>query len=148
MEEKGWRGKGTQLLYDAVDVLRDRGYVVELLTPVVMGHVPHEQMGNLYRRCHVVADQFNPDVGMYGVISMEAIMMNRPPVCYVRDAHWEYEEMKGQITNCQPNPESIADSLLEAVNKEVSPSVIEKCYNPVVSADAVEKALGSWGFLK
>jgi hypothetical protein len=117
------------------------------LTPVIMGHVPHDRMSELYKRCHVVADQFNPDVGMYGVISMEAIMVNRPPVCYVRNAHWEYDEMKSQITNCRPEPEWIADALLKAVDNPVSPEIIKKCYNPQLSADAMESAFKRWGFV-
>ena len=145
MEEKGWQGKGSKFLYAAIDILKKWGIEVELLTPEVMGHVTHEEMPGLYKRCHVVADQFL--VGQYGVIALEAILSNRPVVCYIPPRHWEYDAMKSQITNCTQEPESIADALLKAVEQPVNPELVLDLYSPKRSVDILEKALQSWGYL-
>lgn len=144
MEEKGWQGKGTKLLYSAIDILKNRGFNVTLLTPELTGFTSHDHMPELYKQCHVIADQFHPNVGMYGVISMEAIMMNRPVVCHVRDEHFEFEEMKTQIVNCRPESEYIADALLNAVDHQVDPKLISRLYTPTRTADVMEHAFQKW----
>jgi glycosyltransferase involved in cell wall biosynthesis len=145
MEEKGLQSKGSKFLYRALDILKLKGYDTELLTPETIGHVKHEEMPALYKRCHVIADQFM--VGQHGVIALEAIMMNRPVVCYISDKHWEYEEMKSQIVNCTQDPESIADALLKAIDHKVDPKIVERLYNPKKSTEILERTLLSWGFL-
>lgn len=145
MDDRGWQGKGSSYLYAAIEVLKARGMEVELLTPETMGHVSHDEMPELYKRCHVIADQFK--VGQYGVISLEAILMNRPTVCYIPPENWEYEAMKSQIQNCTQEPESIADALVKAIDRPVNPELILDLYSPRRSADIMEKALISWGFL-
>jgi hypothetical protein len=147
MEARGLQGKGPQRVYEAIKILQMRGYEVELLTPEIMGHVPHEKMSELYRRCHVVADQFHPNVGMYGVVSLEAIASNRPVVCHVRDEYFEYEEMKRMIVNSTPAPENIADALIQAVDRKFDPKLVKQLYSEKRSADVLEKTLQSWGYL-
>lgn len=145
MEEKGWQGKGVRFFYRAIEELKRRGYNVELLTPEIIGFKAHDQMQELLKRCHVVADQFL--VGMYGVISLESIMTNRPVVCYVEDAYFEFEEMKSQIINCKPEPHSIADALIKAIDHPLRPELISQLYSPKRSTDVLEQTLRAWGFI-
>jgi hypothetical protein len=146
MEQKGLQGKGSGRLHAAIEVLEQRGIEVHLLGPESVGHKSHEEMPELYRQCHVIADQFL--VGQYGVIALEAILMNRPVVCHVPEKHWEYEEMKSQIVNCDPlDPESIADALLKAVEHPVDPDLIGNLYSANRTTDVLVRNLKSWGFL-
>ena len=133
--------KGTELVLQAVKLLAEKKKV-----RLVMEKRPHEQMPELIKQCHVVCDQFL--YGAYGVLGIECLMMNRPIVCYVRPEFFDYDEMKGQIVNCEPTAEGIAGAILKAVDHPVDAELVRDLYSPKRSADVLEGALQSWGFLK
>ena len=133
--------KGTELVLHAVKLLAEKAKV-----RLVMEKRPHEQMPELIEQCHVVCDQFI--YGAYGVLGIESLMMNRPVVCYVRPEFFDYDEMKGQIVNCEPTVEGIADAILKAVGHPVDAKLVRDLYSPKRSADVLEEALQSWGYLK
>lgn len=144
LEERDIAGKGTPKVYRAIQILQQEQRInVELRT----GLRTHEEMPDAIKQCHVICDQFGEGVGQYGLVGLESIASNRPVVCYVKPEHFEYPEIQDQIINCDPTPESIADAILQAVDKQVDPSIIERLYSPSNSADIMENALKSWGYI-
>ncbi|MEW5841444.1 hypothetical protein [Nitrososphaera sp.] len=137
--------KGTELVLEAVRLLSS-GDNRKIKVRLLMEKRPHEQMPQLIKQCHVVCDQFL--YGAYGVLGIESLMMNRPIVCYVRPEFFDYDEMKGQIVNCEPTPEGIAEAILRAVDHPVDAELVRDLYSPRRSADILEGALRSWGYLK
>jgi hypothetical protein len=134
--------KGTELVFEAVKFLSEKNVKVRLL----MEKRPHEQMPDLIKQCHVVCDQFL--YGAYGVLGIESLMMNRPIVCYVRPEFFDYDEMKGQIVNCEPTAEGLAGAILKALDHPVNAELVRDLYSPKRSTDVLEGALKSWGYLK
>jgi len=122
--EEQWRGrkplvvhapthrgvKGTRFVLDAIERLRQEGFELELR--LVEG-VPHQEALRLYRRADLVVDQLL--VGWYGGLAVEAMALEIPVVCYVRDEDLDFvpEEMRRELPILRAEP-----STLYAVLKE------------------------------
>lgn len=130
--------KGTQLVIDAVKYLNQIGTKTKLVT----GKVQREKLAESISQCHVICDQFL--LANYGVLAIEALLMNRPVVCYVKDEYIDYPEMKEQITNCDPAPESIAEAIRQSIDKKINYNLVSKLYSPQNTANILIDALKAW----
>ena len=130
--------KGTQLVIDAVKYLNQTGMKTRLVT----GRVQREKLAESISQCHVICDQFL--LANYGVLAIETLLMNRPVVCYVKDEFIDYPEMKEQITNCEPTPESIAKAIKQSIDKKINYSLVSKLYSPQNTANILIDALKAW----
>jgi len=130
--------KGTQLVQKAVTSLRSRGYDCNL----VSGSVQHEEMPEYLSRIHVLCDWFT--IGIYGVVSIEALAVGTPVVCYVKDEFFDYPEMKKLIVNCEPTADSVAEAILHATNKNVDSHKVVELYSPKHTVDVLLEALNEW----
>ncbi len=70
--------KGTELIIKAVETLKSRGYPVTL---VLIEGVPHGEVKQLYRMCHIGIDRLLD--GWYGNVSIELMAMGKPVLCYI-----------------------------------------------------------------
>ena len=72
--------KGTKALVDAVETLKKEGLNIEL---VLMRGVPNSEIQKAIESVDVVADQFV--IGWYAMFAMEAMAMEKPVLCYLRE---------------------------------------------------------------
>lgn len=97
------RKKGTEFVIDAIQRLKDEGLPVEL---VLIEKVPANQVKPLYESCDIVVDQVL--YGWYGKVSIEAMALGKPAVCYI-DPQWLPYRPDCPIVNAKP--ENLADQL-------------------------------------
>lgn len=71
--------KGTRYFTDAINELVDEGMNIEL---VILERVPNEQIRRIMASVDVVADQLI--VGWYAMFALEAMAMEKPVLCYLR----------------------------------------------------------------
>lgn len=91
------RKKGTEFVIDAVSQLKAEGVPVEL---VLIENVPAEKMKSLYESCDIVVDQVL--YGWYGKVSIEAMALGLPAVCYI-DPQWLPYRPDMPIVNADPS---------------------------------------------
>ncbi|TLS50847.1 glycosyltransferase [Paenibacillus antri] len=96
--------KGTAHLLSAVERLRKEGVPFRFR---LIEKLPHEQAMRLYRECAVVVDQLL--IGSYANLSMEAMAMGKPAICYIREDLLDAYPPGLPIVNA--NPETIYDVL-------------------------------------
>jgi glycosyltransferase involved in cell wall biosynthesis len=96
--------KGTSYLKSAIERLRNEGYVFEFR---LVQNVPIEQLYEEIGKSDLVVDQLIQ--GWYGLLPMEAMAINKPVICYMR------EELLSKLPNDCPiinaNPETIYNVL-------------------------------------
>lgn len=71
--------KGTDLLVEAVEVLRSEGFKIELQ---LLEKRPNEEVLKAMAACDLVADQFI--IGWYAMFALEAMALGKPVLCYLR----------------------------------------------------------------
>lgn len=72
--------KGTEFVLTAVDKLKKKGLNFEF--QLIEG-LSHEEALKLYQKATIVIDQLQ--IGAYGHLSIEAMAMGKPVICYIRD---------------------------------------------------------------
>lgn len=72
--------KGTEFLVAVVKRLKREGYKFEFR---LIEKLPHAEAMKQYRRATIVVDQLL--IGSYGNLSMEAMAMGKPAICFIRD---------------------------------------------------------------
>jgi glycosyltransferase involved in cell wall biosynthesis len=72
--------KGTQYFIDAVNELVEDGLEIEL---VILERVPNEEVRKIMASVDIVADQLI--VGWYAMFALEAMAMEKPVLCYLRE---------------------------------------------------------------
>ncbi|SDY16698.1 Glycosyltransferase involved in cell wall bisynthesis [Evansella caseinilytica] len=72
--------KGTEYVLDAVDRLKKAGEEFDFQ---LVEKLPHDQALKLYQKATIVIDQLR--IGAYGHLSMEAMAMGKPVICYIRE---------------------------------------------------------------
>jgi hypothetical protein len=77
--------KGTENVKLAVDILNRKGY----RTSLIMNRIPHDHLPSVMSKCHIICDWFNPLYGLYGILSIESLLMDRPVVCYVKEENYD-----------------------------------------------------------
>jgi glycosyltransferase involved in cell wall biosynthesis len=83
--------KGTAGIESAVRSLRQQGCDAELA--ILEGKTHAETLAGL-AKADIVVDQVVPTVGTYGMVSIEAMAMGKPVVCYIRPEFYD-EHFKG-----------------------------------------------------
>lgn len=89
--------KGTEFVIDSVEQLKAKGFPVEL---VLIENVPANQVKPLYESCDIVVDQVLN--GWYGKVSIEAMALGKPAVCYI-DPLWLPYRPDCPIVNASPS---------------------------------------------
>ena len=72
--------KGTSLILEAFDVLREQGYDMEL---VLIENLPNSEARKLYEQVDVMIDQLH--IGWYGGLAVELMALSKPVACFIRD---------------------------------------------------------------
>lgn len=72
--------KGTDKLVEAVNVLQQEGYEIEL---VMLEKVPNDKVLSTIASVDLVADQFV--IGWYAMFAIEALSLGKPVMCYLRE---------------------------------------------------------------
>lgn len=131
--------KGTRFLEVAIERLQSEGYDIEL---VCVQGVPNSEVIELFRSCHLVADQFI--AGFHGYTALEAMALGRPVLCFLRGADMMIDPDTCPIINA--DPQSVYSVLKDCVDGHIdltrlgraSRGYIEKHY----SIDAVAVRFG------
>ena len=134
--------KGTHLINEALTVLRSMGHNCELLSE----SVSHDKIPDYLSQVHVLCDQFM--VGAYGIVTIEALAVGTPVICYVNDEYFDYLQMRDFVVNCEPNPTSIAKGILHATNVSVDSSKVRDLYSPRRTVDVLLNTLYDWNILE
>jgi glycosyltransferase involved in cell wall biosynthesis len=104
--------KGTKYIVEAVDQLRAEGLSIEF--DLVEG-VPHDELLNRYRACHIFIDQILG--GWYGTASIEAMAIGRPVVVSIREDYFQHIDFGNQIPAIHADPDCIVQVLRELLNR-------------------------------
>lgn len=72
--------KGTEYIITAVERLKAEGYLFDFN---LLEKISHAQVLSLYQRATIVIDQIL--IGSYANLSMEAMAMGKPVICYIRE---------------------------------------------------------------
>lgn len=100
--------KGTKYILAACERLQEEGLKFEL--KLITG-MAHQEAVEWYRRADIVIDQIL--IGAYGVLTMEAMALGKPVICYVREDLFEPHFGKLPIINA--NPDNIGDVIRATV---------------------------------
>jgi glycosyltransferase involved in cell wall biosynthesis len=100
--------KGTDLILEALDSLREAGYRFEL--DLIEG-VSNEEALERYAEADVVIDQLY--AGWYGGVAVEAMALGKPVVVYLRDDDFRHlpPEMVAELPFFRATPDSARDVL-------------------------------------
>lgn len=129
--------KGTQLILDSLEELKQEGYSFELT--LVEGKSNAEAL-EIYRNSDVLIDQLF--AGWYGGLALECMAMGLPVMAFIRDDDLVFipDEMNTQLPIIRTNPETIKedlrllllkpqDEIIELSRK--SRAFAEKWHNPI-----------------
>lgn len=100
--------KGTSVLRASVEALKAEGHSVEL---VFVDRVPHDAMRYYYQQVDIVVEQLLS--GFHGNVSVEAMAMGKPAVCYLNEDAYKLLPSGNPIVNA--NPDTLTDRLRELV---------------------------------
>lgn len=100
--------KGTSVVREAIDRLKAEGLPAEL---VFLDRVPNDAMPYYYQQVDIVIEQLLS--GFHGNVSIEAMAMDKPVVCFLHDDAYKLLPPGNPIMNA--NPETLIDRLRELV---------------------------------
>jgi|GEM_PF-543734 len=100
--------KGTKFVLAACEELQAEGLSFDL--KLVSG-MTHAEAVSWYRRADIVIDQLL--IGAYGVLTMEAMALGKPVICYVRDDL--FRPVYGELPIVNANPDNIKDRIRQLV---------------------------------
>lgn len=144
--------KGTQLIIDALDSLRESGYSFEF---VLVEGVSNREARKIYETIDILVDQLF--AGWYGGLAVEAMALGKPVVVYLRDEDLKFvpEQMTEEFPFIRVCPETVRDGLKKVLNmsntelsnlSRQSRAYVEKWHDPISIVDGIkrdyEKALG------
>jgi hypothetical protein len=89
--------KGSKHIYSAIDNLKNR-YEFEF---VKLQNLSKDDLVEEILKCDLVIDQML--VGFYGILTVEAMLLNKPVVCYIKDDIWSKIEKDCPIYNANPD---------------------------------------------
>ncbi|MBN2452719.1 MAG: glycosyltransferase family 4 protein [Candidatus Omnitrophica bacterium] len=96
--------KGTRFIKKAVEELKGEGYNIEF---IFVDNVPYEAMKYYYQQADIVVVQLL--MGTYSGVSVEAMAMGKPVVCYLNKDALRLLPKDNPIVNA--NPENIKEAL-------------------------------------
>ncbi|WP_247010101.1 glycosyltransferase family 4 protein [Halorientalis litorea] len=97
--------KGSWFVQEAVDTLREEGLDFEYEE---ISGLPHEEAVEKYKQADVIVDQLL--IGWHGVVTLEAMALGKPAVCYIRD-----DLNSDDVPVAEANPETLTDTLRELI---------------------------------
>lgn len=126
--------KGTKYVIDAYERLKKEGYSVELL---LLENTPHDKIKEFYEQSDIVIDQLL--VGWYGAVAVEAMALEKPVLCYLRDEDFDFLYFKNKIPILNTTPQSLYEDLIELIEDpymirkkgEQGRKYVEEIHNPV-----------------
>ncbi|MDQ6418342.1 glycosyltransferase [Paenibacillus sp. LHD-117] len=101
--------KGSEFVVAAVDRLKNEGYAFDFR---LLEGLPHDEAKKLYAQSDIIIDQLR--IGTYANLSMEAMAMGKPVICYIREDL--RHTFPGELPIVSANPDTIyreLKSLLE-----------------------------------
>ncbi len=102
--------KGTSFIEEAVKELKREGQNIRL---TMVEKMPHTEALRVIAGADIIIDQLL--IGWYGVQAVEAMYLEKPVVCYIRDGLEEYFSDECPIINA--NIENIKDIIRDLINK-------------------------------
>lgn len=102
--------KGTEFVLAAVERLQREGRSLQFR---LLENLPHTEVMRLYRQCSIVIDQLR--IGTYANLSMEAMALGKPVICYIRDDLRRHFPPELPIVSA--NPDTIYDVLGELLSR-------------------------------
>ena len=107
--------KGSKYIYAAIENLK-KIYKVEFIT---LQNLSKEQLIAEILKCDLLIDQML--VGFYGILTVEAMLLQKPVVCYIRDDIFSKIERDCPIYNANPdNLEIVLDEILRNPSQLIS----------------------------
>lgn len=131
--------KGSNLVVSAVQKLQARGVRCNLVSEIV----PHSEMPRYLSRIDVLCDWFGKEA-IYGIVSIEALAVGTPVVCYVNESYYDYEEMKAFIEPCVPQDDSISEAILRASQRKLDPGLIREFFSSSRTVRVLIETLREW----
>ncbi|MFE0625073.1 glycosyltransferase family 4 protein [Priestia aryabhattai] len=101
--------KGTNYVLAAVDRLEKEGLKFQFK---LIENLPHKEALKEYQKATIIIDQLR--IGSYANLSMEAMAMGKPVICYIRDDL--FNKFPGKLPIVNANPDTIYDVLKDLLN--------------------------------
>jgi hypothetical protein len=100
--------KGSKQIYSAINNLKNR-YEFEFIK---LQNLSKDELIEEILKCDLVIDQML--VGFYGILTVEAMLLSKPVVCYIRDDIWNKVGNDCPIFNANPdNLEKVLENILQ-----------------------------------
>ena len=96
--------KGSRYIAAAVDVLKEQ-YNIEY---IALSNAPHEEAKAVYAKADLIIDQLI--LGWHGILSLEAMAMGKPVICYLCEEFFEQAHVK-DIPIINADIDSIKDKI-------------------------------------
>ena len=90
--------KNTQAIIEVVNELEKDGLEIDF---TLAENLEHERLMELIRKNALIIDWLNPDFGIYGVFSIEAMASGRAVICTLTDNFYEKHDLP--IISCSPH---------------------------------------------
>lgn len=107
-----WGAKGTRLILDAVDTLRQHGFEFEFL---LIEGLSNAEAKERYKTIDVLVDQLF--IGWYGGLAVEAMALGKPVIAYIRnnDLRFIPAQMQQDLPIVQAEPNTIYQRLKQVL---------------------------------
>ncbi len=134
--------KGTDYVLKTYERLKKENYKVEL---VLIENLPNDKAINLYQKADIVVDQLL--AGWYGGFAVEAMALEKPVLCYLREKDLEFVPFKDKIPIINTTSETLYENLVnliedEKLRKEIgkkSRAYVEEIHDPIKIAKKLIK---------
>lgn len=103
--------KGTSFILSVIDKLIFEGYKIK---KVLVENISHDNLIQQYKKCDIVIDQVLS--GWYGTVSIEAMAIGRPVVCFIRKEYFQYVDYAEKIPIINANPDDLYHVLIDLIN--------------------------------
>jgi glycosyltransferase involved in cell wall biosynthesis len=137
--------KGTKYVIEACNILKKRGYPVEL---ILSENATHNKMKELHSEADIFIDQLL--VGWYGAAAVEAMALGKPVICYLRESDIQDLPFRESIPILNATPLTLVDVLetlldhpgtMEMLSKR-SRNYAETIHDPLIIARRLQKIYG------
>lgn len=103
--------KGTEIIINAVETLKVRGFDIEL---ILAENLHHSQIKEIYENCDIGIDQLL--IGWYGKVSIELMALGKPVICYINHKYFGYRE---DLPIVNANPETLIYELEKLISNKM-----------------------------
>lgn len=128
--------KGTEFILNAISQLRNEGH--NRFKFKLIENLRYEDALKTYQQADIIIDQLR--IGAHGVVSLEAMALGKPVICYIRGDL--VDKYPGNLPIANANPEtiySVLKELLQSPTKRIDLGVkgrkyVEQYHNPTIIA--------------